>query len=118
MRPIDSRRLWRFLAATLVATVICCGADKEPPTAALSPDERYLVDTYVRVRLAGALFPHQREVADSVLAHLAGVVDTVRVARTIASLNATPERWVFIFRTIEEELGASAGAQPSESTRS
>ena len=47
----------------------------------------------------------QPEVGDSVLAHLAGEVDTLRVARTIATLNATPERWTFIMQKIEEKLG-------------
>lgn len=116
MRSISSRRPWRVFAAVLVATVICCSAEENPSSTALSPDERYLVDAYVRVRRAGALLPHQPEAADSVLAHLAGEVDTVRVARAIASLNATPERWGFIFERIEAALGASTGA-PSESTR-
>jgi hypothetical protein len=104
-------------AAVLVATLICCGSEEKSPPAALSPDEQYLVDAYVRVRRAGALLPHQPEVGDSVLAHLAGEVDTVRVARTIAALNATPERWTFIFEKIEEGLGANVGVR-SESTRS
>jgi hypothetical protein len=117
VRPINSRRPWRFPAALALATIVCCGAQDKPPTAALSPDERYLVDAYVRVRRAGALYPYQREAADSTLAHLAGVVDTVRVARVISGLNASPERWTLIFQTIEQELGAKSGAQPSESTR-
>ena len=117
MRPICSRRPWRFLAAAFIATIICCSAEEKSPDAGLSPDERYLVDAYVRVRRAGAFYPYQREIADSMLAHLAGVVDTVRVARTISSLNATPERWAFIFKSIEEALAPPA-AQPSESTGS
>jgi hypothetical protein len=104
-------------AALFIATAICCGPKEEPSKTALSPDERYLVESYVRVRRAGSLYPYQREVADSILARLAGDVDTVRVARAIAGLNATPERWTFIFETIEKELGAP-GAQRSESTRS
>jgi hypothetical protein len=106
-----------MLAAAVIATIVCCGTEDKAPTAALSPDERYLVDAYVRVRRAGALYPYQREVADSLLADLSGVVDTVRVARVITGLNASPERWTLIFQTIEEELGAKSGAQPSESTR-
>jgi hypothetical protein len=101
----------------LVATIICCGAEEKPSNTTLSPDERYLVDSYVRVRLAGAMLPNQPEAGDSVLAHLAGDVDTVRVSRTVAALNATPERWSFIFQKIEEALGTTTGAQ-SESTGS
>ena len=105
-----------MFAAVLVATVICCGAEEKPSNATLSPDERYLVDAYVRVRRASAIFSQQHEVGDSVLARLAGEVDTVRVARTIASLNTTPERWTIILRRIEEELSPPPPA-PSESTR-
>ena len=117
MRSISSRQPWRVFAAVLVATVICCGAEDKSSSTTLSSDERYLVDAYVRVRLAGAMLPNQPEVGDSVLAHLAGDVDTLRVARAIAALNATPERWSFIFQKIEETLGTAAGAR-SESTGS
>jgi hypothetical protein len=103
-------------AAVLVATVICCGSEKKPSNTALSPDERYLVDAYVRVRRAGALLPVQHEVADSLLTRLSGEVDTVRVARTIATLNATPERWSFILEKIEQSLG-ERGTARSESAR-
>jgi hypothetical protein len=103
-------------AAVLVATVICCGSEEKPSNTALSPDERYLVDAYVRVRRAGALLPVQHEVADSLLIRLAGEVDTLRVARAIAALNATPERWTVILEKIEESLGNSSSAR-SESAR-
>ena len=100
-----------MFAAVLVATVICCGSEKKPSNTALSPDERYLVDAYVRVRRAGALLPVQHEVADSLLTRLAGEVDSLRVARTIASLNATPERWPLILQKIEDTLGNSSSAR-------
>ena len=101
--------------AVLVATIICCGPEKKPANTALSPDERYLVDAYVRVRRAGALLPVQHEVGDSLLTLLSGDVDTVRVARTIATLNATPERWSFILQRIQDSLDNSSSAR-SEST--
>lgn len=116
MRSISSRRPWRVFAAVLVATVICCGSEKKPSNPALTPDERYLVDAYVRVRRAGALLPVQHQVADSLLTRLSGEVDTLRVARAVAALNATPERWTFILEKIEERLGSSAAAR-SESAR-
>jgi len=104
-----------MLAAVLVATVICCGSEKKPSNAALSPDERYLVDAYVRVRRAGALLGVQHHVADSLLTRLSGQVDTLRVSRTIAALNASPERWTVILQKIEDSLGDSRAAE-SEST--
>jgi hypothetical protein len=63
------------------------------------------------------MFPHQRVLADSLLGRLAGEVDTVRVARTIAALNTNPERWTVIFTIIEERM-AHPDAAASESTRS
>jgi len=105
-------------AAVLVATVICCGSEKKPADTALSPDEKYLVDAYVRVRRAGALLTVQREVADSLLNRLGGEVDTLRVARAVAALNATPERWPFIIQKIEESLGNNpTSTARSESAR-
>ena len=108
-----------MFAAVLVATVICCGSEKKPSEPALSPDEKYLVDAYVRVRRAGALLPVQREVADSLLERLGGgEVDTLRVARAIAAINATPERWPFIIQKIAESLGNNpTSTAPSESAR-
>jgi hypothetical protein len=103
-------------AAVLVATVICCGSQKKPANTALSPDERYLVDAYVRVRRAGALLPVQHQVGDSLLTRLAGEVDTVRVSRAVAALNATPERWTFILQKIQDSLDTNPGAARSEST--
>lgn len=106
-----------MFAAVLVATVICCGSEKKPSNTALSSDERYLVDAYVRVRRAGALLPVQNEVADSLLTRLSGEVDTVRVARAIATLNATPERWSFILEKIEQSLGEPATARSESAGR-
>jgi len=104
-------------AAVLVATIICCGSEKRPSNTALSPDERYLVDAYVRVRRAGVLLPVQHEVADSLLARLAGEVDTVRVARAIAALNATPDRWPVILQKIEESFGETPDSASKSSRR-
>ncbi len=95
---------------------LACASREKPSDAPLTADENYLVDSYVRVRRAGAMYPYQRVLADSLLDRLAGEVDTVRVARTTAALNANPERWTLIFQTIEERMG-SAGTTPSESTR-
>lgn len=110
-------RRWIVVEGALIALILSCGAEKKPPPSPLSPDEIYLVDAYVRVRRAGSLFSYQRAVGDSLLANLAGEVDTLRVARTIASLNANPERWVVVFETIEHELTSSPASANSESGR-
>lgn len=97
--------------------LLSCESEKKPPPAPLSPDERYLVDAYVRVRRAGALYPFQRERAESLLTSFSGKIDTLRVARTITALNAHPERWSFVFQSIEDKLSSAQSTAPSESTR-
>lgn len=117
MRPIIPRTRRRIIVAgALIALVLSCGAEKKAPPLPLSPDELYLVDAYVRVRRASALYPYQRGVADSLLTRLAGTVDTVRVARTIAGLNANPERWTLVFQSIEKRLSEPPRAVAAEST--
>lgn len=116
-RIVPQKKLRPLVAAAVLVVFFSCNAGEKPRDAALSPDEDYLVESYVRVRHAGALFPYQRVLADSLLDKLAGEVDTVRVARTIAALNANPERWTVIFATIEERMG-DPRSEPSESTRS
>jgi hypothetical protein len=110
-------KLRPLAAAAVLVLFMSCNAREKPLDTALSPDEDYLVESYVRVRRAAALFPYQRVLADSLLDRLAGEVDTVRVARTIAALNTNPERWTVIYTTIEARMGNSSAA-PSESTRS
>lgn len=94
-----------------------CGRKENPGPSPLSGDELYLVDAYLKVRRAGALYPHQREIANRILDSLATEVDTLRVARTVASLNATPERWAFVFQTIEDRLSGRDSTAASEPAR-
>lgn len=116
-RIVPHVKLRSLAAAAILVVFVSCNAREKPLDTALSPDEDYLVESYVRVRRAAAMFPHQRVLADSLLGRLAGEVDTVRVARTIAALNTNPERWSVIFTTIEERTG-QPDAAASESTRS
>jgi hypothetical protein len=72
---------------------------EKPLDTALSPDEDYLVESYVRVRRAAALFSYQRVLADSLSTGRRR--RPVRVARTIAALNTNPELRTVIYTTIE-----------------
>ena len=115
-RPIVPRVKLRLLVVPAVLILFACCSAEEKPDVTLSADESYLVDSYVRVRRAGMMFPYQRALADSILGRLAGEIDTVRVARTTAALNTDPERWSLIFQTIEARMTETSSA-PSESTR-
>ena len=80
----------------------------------MSTDELYLVDAYLSIRHAGSFHTYQRAVADSLLDSLAGEVDTLRVARIISTLNATPERWAVVLQTIEDRLSGRDSTRTSE----
>ncbi len=118
MRPIFLRPPWRRLSVTalFLLALLSCGRKQEPQPSPLSADEKYLVDAYLSVRRTGAMHTYQRDLADRLLDSLAAEIDTVRVARTIAALNATPERWSFIFRTIEDRLAKRDSTATSETT--
>lgn len=104
------------MTAVLLAALLSCGRKESPEPSPLSGDERYLIDAYLRVRRAGALHTYQRPMADRILDSLASDIDTLRVARTIAALNATPERWAFVFKTIEDRLSTRDSTGTSEPT--
>lgn len=72
------------------------------------------MDSYLRVRRASTFHPQQTAIADSILTRLAGDIDTLRVAQTVTALNATPERWAFIFKTIEDRLAGRDSTSASE----
>ncbi len=91
-----------------------CGQKQNREPSPLSTDELYLVDSYLRVRRAGAFHPYQRAIADSLLDSLATEVDTLRIARIITKLNATPERWAVVLQTIEDRLSGRDSTAASE----
>jgi hypothetical protein len=103
-----------LVAALLWAALLSCGQKESRQPSPLSSDELYLVDAYISVRRAGSLHTFQREVSEHLLDSLATRVDTLRVARTIAALNATPERWSLVFRTIEDRLSGRDSTGTSE----
>lgn len=102
------------MTAVLIAALLSCGQKESRQPSPLSTDELYLIDAYLMVRRAGSFHPHQRAVADSLLDALAAEVDTMRVARTIAALNATPERWSLVLKTIEDRLSGRDSTETSE----
>lgn len=107
------------LVAVLTLCVASCASDvKEPEQHVFTSDELYLIDSYARVRRAGAHFSAQPGLADSLLAALAEVVDSARIARTVSDLSNTPERWVPLFEEIEKRLRDAARENQLEESRS
>lgn len=71
----------------------------------LSENEVYLVDSYVKVRQASDMHSVNALKSDSLFAALDSTIDTLRIANTIRELNMDPDRWVLVFRNIEEKTG-------------
>jgi hypothetical protein len=121
VRPIFLRPPLRRLSVTAVlvaalfwAALLSCGQKESRQPSPLSSDELYLIDAYISVRRAGNMHVYQRELSERLLDSLATEVDTLRVARTISALNATPERWAIVFETIEDRLTGHDSTATSE----
>jgi hypothetical protein len=110
MLRIPGRLALLVLAVLLGCAIIACDQkSSQPELNELTADEEYLVDAYVDVKLAQQYYPHQEELADSLFADLSATVDTVRIARAIAQLNETPDRWAAVYQAIEERLREERG---------
>jgi len=81
----------------------------------LSQNEVYLAESYAKVRQASDLYSVNAFKSDSLFAVLDSTIDTLRIANTIRELNLNPDRWVLVFRRIEEETGRRSGRGASES---
>ena len=115
-----ARFIIRFALVAMCAALIasCAGNGEEPEQHVFTSDELYLIDSYAKVRRAGAHYSSQPLLADSLLAELAGKIDSARVARTVANLNTTPERWVPLLEEIEKRLRDAGQQEPSEQSSS
>jgi len=108
----SKRRKTSSLAFVLLSVAIlvalhpaCGGKDKEPPAKiTLTPDEEYLIDTYVKIVEARDLFPADSLQAYNLFARLDSTTDTLRIANTIRALNRTPDRWIAVFKELDEKL--------------
>jgi hypothetical protein len=69
----------------------------------LSENENYLVESLVKVREARDEYSVNALISDSLFTFLDSTIDTLRIANTIRELNLDPDRWVLIFRKIEEK---------------
>jgi hypothetical protein len=104
-------RHWRIacrlvcVLALAFVTSYCTPGDNQTEIMELSGDETYLVESYIKAREARDLYSVNDLQSDSLFAVLDSTLDTLRIANTIRTLNQTPDRWVLVFRSIEEKAG-------------
>lgn len=110
------------VAALVLLSSYCAHRDNQAENAPLTSDEIYLVESYVRIEAARALSAVNHAKAESLLAALDSTIDRSRVSNTIRALNADPDRWLAVYRGIEETMEdradeRSPGEPPSEEKR-
>ncbi len=101
----------------LLASSCGGGSDHEAPSA-LSPDELYLIDTYEKIINAQQLYTTDSLMAVSQFTAIDSTTDTLRIANTINKLNSTPDRWVALFKFINERLKKPAAGSRLENSGS
>jgi hypothetical protein len=104
-------RLVVAVSLAVLCSSYCTAPDSQTTITALSPDEAYLVEAYVRVAEARDLYPISPLKSDSLFAALDSTIDSLRIANTIRDLNRDPDRWIVVFKSIERRLGT-----PSQGT--
>jgi hypothetical protein len=97
-----------FVTVAVVCVTSCDSGEEEPVEHVFTTDELYLIDSYMKVRRAGAHYPSRPLLADSLLTDLAAEMDSARIEHTVATVNLTPERWIPLFEEIERLLRESA----------
>ena len=70
----------------------------------LTPDERYIVELYMKINEIEKNLQDNPEEADKKWEELRGEIDVGRVRRILKKLEADPERWLAIYNRINELL--------------
>jgi hypothetical protein len=91
-----------LVAALVFVSSYCTQNGKQTENVELTPDEAYLVDAVARLAVARDLRLATYEKSESLFAVLDSTIDTTRVSKVIRDLQGNPERWIFIFRRIEQ----------------
>lgn len=107
------------LAVIILVTCLssyCTSPDKQTELKALSPDEAYLVDSYVRIAAARDMAAATPLKSDSLFAALDSTIDTTRIANTIRTLNVDPDRWILVYEAIERGARDAGGGSGSGDT--
>lgn len=99
-------------ALLVVASSYCARSGKET-NVQLTPDEEYLANAVAGLDAARGIRASNYEKSESLFAVLDSTIDTTRVAKTIRELRANPERWVYVFKHIEQMEANGGDTDPS-----
>jgi hypothetical protein len=90
------------LALTALLGFAACAPEAETPP--LGPEERALVDSYVRLTVLQALHEREPDSTRAELRHLSAEVDTTALHRALERLAEDPLRWELIYAAIAARL--------------
>ncbi len=103
--PLSSLPFKHLPVVTVVLLVIlssCVPEDSvsQKKNQTLTPDERYLVTTYMKItKIEGDLQDNQEKL-EKKLFQLKNRTDSVRVVRTLDKLKQNPQRWLAVYNRI------------------
>ena len=90
--------------ALVFVSSYCTEPEQQTKISDLTSDELYLVGTYVQVVQAHELHSVSYLESESLFAAVDSTIDSTRIANTIQQLDETPDRWLLIFRKVEQDL--------------
>ncbi len=101
VKPLFVRRLTLVLSVWIAVAGCGPGSESGP---SLTPQERALVDAYVRISVLEAWRADEPDSVGPALDRLAASYDSTAVRAALAGLDADPERWETVFDTIAKRL--------------
>jgi len=98
--------LGRYLCvlALVFVSSYCTPPEQQTKISDLTADELYLVGAYVQVVQAHELHSISYLESESLFAAVDSTIDRTRIANTIQQLEETPDRWLLVFKKIEQDL--------------
>ena len=101
--PGSLGRYFCVLALVLVSSY-CTEPEQQIKISDLTADELYLVGAYVQVVQAQEMRSISYLESESLFVAVDSTIDTTRIANTIQQLETNPDRWLLIFRKVEQDL--------------
>ena len=107
VRPLAARALLRALLPIAFAVIFLSSCQSPDPVAkektrTLTPDERYLVEYYMKIIEYEKYLHDNPGVAEDRKAELLRSFDEQRIRKTLAELEKKPEHWLAIYNRINE----------------